>query len=55
MVTEKEIIDDLFVLSGKLKYLAINRVNNSKFWDDINEEVTKIIKTITSDKRIYGW
>ena len=55
MVTEKEIIDDLFILSGKLSYLMKIRESNSKYWEEIRDEVNSIIKRITLDKQVYGW
>lgn len=55
MITEQEIIDDLFVLSGKLTLLASNRRNNQEFWKDIQNKLNSIVSEITRDKKIYGW
>ena len=55
MITEQEIIDDLFVLSRKLSLLINNRRNNSEFWKGVQSKLHEIVKEITMDKKIYGW
>ena len=54
-MTEKEVIDEFFVLIGKIAMLSINRPNNSAFWDEISKDVQKVLEKITKDKMIYGW
>ena len=54
-MNENDVIDEFFVLIGKIALLSANRPNNSAFWDGINEDVQKILNKVTKDKKIYGW
>ena len=54
-MNENDVIDEFFVLIGKISLLSVNRPNNSAFWDEINKDVQKILDKVTKDKMIYGW
>ena len=54
-MNEKDVLDEFFVLIGKLSLLSANRPNNSAFWDEIKEDIKKVLDKVTKDKMIYGW
>ena len=54
-MNENDVIDEFFILIGKISLLSANRSNNSEFWNEINKDVQKILDKITKDKLIYGW
>lgn len=54
-MNENDVIDEFFVLIGKISLLSANRPNNSEFWNEISEDVQKVLGKVTKDKMIYGW